>query len=114
MNEITLSTAWTWLLGFMAVFITINQVLDIISKRVNAAKKPNTDQNARLTALEKRCDQYDLFFKSDRSRLDQNDEQSRLFLRSLLALMEHALDGNSIEQLERTKNDLQEYLIDKP
>ena len=41
----------------------------------------------------------------------EQDESEKILMKSLLALMSHALDGNHTDDLKKAKEDLQEYLI---
>jgi hypothetical protein len=38
-------------------------------------------------------------------------EANRILMKSMLALMSHSIDGNHMEDLKQTRDDLQEYLI---
>ena len=51
------------------------------------------------------------FLKNDKLRLDRMDEGQRVTMQALLALLDHNLDGNNIDQMQKAKKDLQKHLI---
>lgn len=102
-NFITVCTAIT---VFVAV---INIIISLVSK----AKAPNEAQDARIAALETRMEKAESKLDNDYERFEKYEQGNRIVQQSLLALMEHALDGNSVDKLREAKDDLQNYLIQK-
>jgi len=49
----------------------------------------------------------------DKKRLDSLDEGNRATQRALLALLDHGIDGNNIEQMQHAKEALQNHLINR-
>ena len=82
-----------------------------ISKVITAVKKPKADQDKRITKLEERVNAMEGFLKKDKLRLDRMDEGQRVTMQALLALLDHNLDGNNIDQMQKAKKDLQKHLI---
>lgn len=75
------------------------------------AKKPNDNQNARL-------DKHDQLLDSDNKRLKELEreqaemkEAQGVLMKSILALMSHAIDGNHQEELKLARDDMQDYLL---
>ena len=50
---------------------------------------------------------------NDNTHLTAIDQDNRLTQRALLALLDHGLDGNNIEQMQDAKKALQNHLIDR-
>ena len=78
-----------------------------------AAKAPNDDQNDRLDALEKWKQEVDRKLNSDNGQLKELNRGLHALYRSNLALLDHGLDGNNIEQMKSAKAELLDQLIDK-
>lgn len=92
---------------------TVGSAVEKIAKVVRAAKAPNAAQDERLDALEARMDKYDQFFEMDKKRMDGLDSTTRLTQRALLALLEHGIDGNNVERMKSSRDELQNYLINR-
>ena len=49
----------------------------------------------------------------DRERLSALEEQNRIMLRALMAMLSHELNGNSTEKLSASVSEIQDFLIRK-
>ena len=114
-NAITFtpSELWGWFLAACAAIITISSAIAIIIKVINAVKKPNNDQNERIAKLEERVGRHDELFTKDDIRLETIENGNRVTHRALLALLDHGLDGNNVDQMRKAKDDLQRHLIER-
>ena len=77
-------------------------------------------QDERIKSCEKRLDTYeqkfqtyDKFFRDDKERLDGIDRSNKVTQKALLALLSHAINGNDMDNLQRAKDDLEDYLTNK-
>ena len=61
--------------------------------------------------LEGRVSAVEGFLKNDKHRLDRMDEGQHVTMQALLALLDHNLDGNNIDQMQKAKEALQKHLI---
>ena len=94
----------------LTLFIAIaNAIITFVGK----AKEPENKQDERISALEERMTQAERKLSNDSTRFDDIESGNKIILQSLLALMEHALDGNSVDKLKDTKDALEKYLIEK-
>ena len=101
------------LLAMCGGFITISTSISIIIKAVNSAKKPNQMQNERLDNIEKRLNRYDELFNNDDIRLKVIEDGNPVCQKALLALLDHGLDGNNLDQMQKAKEELQKHLIER-
>lgn len=92
---------------------TIAGAVVIVLNVVKALRKPNEDQNSRLTKLEERVAKHDELFDNDKQRLEAIEAGNRFTHRALLALLDHGIDGNNVEQMRNAKADLQRHLIER-
>lgn len=107
----TLAEAWAFLIYAAGAAAGLYAGGVAISKVITAIKKPKTDQDKRITKLEERVNAMEGFLKNDKFRLDRMDEGQRVTMQALLALLDHNLDGNNIDQMQKAKKDLQKHLI---
>ena len=92
----TIAAAWTW-----------------VAKAIKHMKSPNDTQNARLTELEKRVARHDELFTNDKRRIEAIEDGTRVTQQALLALLDHGIVGNNLDQMEAAKRDLERYLIER-
>lgn len=107
----TLTEAWAFLIYAAGAAAGLYAGGVAISKAITAIKKPKADQDERITKLEERVNAMDRFLKNDKLRLDRMDEGQHVTMQALLALLDHNLDGNNIDQMQKAKEALQDHLI---
>ena len=98
---------------WVAAFCTIAAAVGYIIKAAKAAKAPSDKQNARLAALEAEVQTIKAKLENDNDRLESLDEGNRVTQRAILALLDHGIDGNNIEQMQHAKEALQNHLINR-
>nr|DAG77328.1 MAG TPA: hypothetical protein [Caudoviricetes sp.]DAR83549.1 MAG TPA: hypothetical protein [Caudoviricetes sp.] len=114
--------ALLWVLGILgslcAAAITIDKVLDIIHKYVKKAQAPDDAQNKRIDAIEKRLaavetvsTQHAAALRRDMTRFDGLDEEMRLVLVGVQNLLDSQLSGNNREGMQKSKSDINNYLL---
>lgn len=101
------------LLGLAAAINTLGSAIEKISKAVKAAKAPNDQQDARLDALEEWKKGVDQKLSHDNDQLTAIVQDTRITQRALLALLDHGIDGNNIAQMQHSKEELQNRLINR-
>ena len=114
--------ALLWVLGILgslcAAAITIDKVLDIIHKYVKKAQAPDDAQNKRIDTIEKRLaaveavsTQHAAALRRDLTRFDGIDEEMRLVLVGVQNLLDAQLSGNNREGMQKSKSDINNYLL---
>ena len=114
--------ALLWVLGILgslcAAAITIDKVLDIIHKHIKKAQAPDDAQNKRMDTLEKRLGvleqgqlQHAQALARDLRRFDSLDEEMRLVLVGVQNLLDSQLSGNNREGMQKSKSDINNYLL---
>lgn len=108
-----LETLWNIIQIIAAGIITLGGAGGIVIGLYRWARKPNDSQNARL-------DKHDELLDNDNRRLKiledwkaEKIDSEKIIMKSMLALMTHAIDGNHVEELKQARDDLQSYLISK-
>lgn len=107
-------------LGFIESLVSILQLIVLVASVLALAKtagqivnKPNATQNQRLDNLEEWRIQVDSRLADGNDHFDQIDKGTRITQEALLALMQHAINGNDVEKLKKAKDKLESYLIEK-
>ena len=101
------------ILSAASAIVLLANAAEKISKAWQAAKAPNTRQDERLTALEKWREGVDKKLDNDKAHFDAIDSSNRVTQVALLALLDHGIDGNNIDQMQHAKEELQNHLINK-
>ena len=101
------------ILSVAGAISTLGGAANWLVKLVQAIKAPNEEQDKRISDLEKHMEEVDGYLANDRKRLDSIDGDTRVTQRALLALLDHGIDGNNIEQMQHAKEELQNSLISK-
>ena len=109
----TLTEWWTALLALASAFVLLSNAAEKAVKAWKAWKAPSDQQNERLDALEEWREEVDRKLIRDNDRLQNIDSGNRVTQRALLALLDHGIDGNNIEQMQHAKEELQSHLINR-
>lgn len=113
MGNIAPAEIGTAILAIASAIVLLSNAAEKIGKAIQAAKAPNVKQDERLTDLEEWRKGVDAKLESDKNHLDTIDEGTRVTQRALLALLDHSIDGNNIEQMQHAKEELQNHLINR-
>lgn len=102
----------TDILAICAAVITVSGAVTAIAGWIAKAKAPNQRQDDRLTGLETRMDKVEERLESGDKRFMKQDENIKIIMESMLALMKHAINGNDISMLKDMQLKLERHLID--
>lgn len=101
------------ILVLAGVITTIGSAVEKVAKVVKAAKAPNDRQETRIKDLEDWRKDVDEKLGNDKRRLDTMEAGNRVTQLALLALLDHGIDGNNLEQMQHAKEELQNHLINR-
>jgi len=104
---------WQITLVICGAIITILTVWNMIESRVKAIKEPTTNLSSRVAVIESKIEEYEQRFKRDKERIEEIEKGNRITQRSLLALLNHDLIGNNVEEMTDVKKELENYLINR-
>lgn len=113
MSELTPAMIWAAVLATASAIVLLSNAVEKIVKAYKLAKAPNLKQDERLDELEKWRKTVDSKLLRDNERLGSIEEGNRASQRALLALLDHGIDGNNIEQMQHAKEALQTHLINR-
>ena len=75
-------------------------------KIVKEIRKPNED-------LKTRINKHDEILDKDNRRLAEVEKSNQMILKSLMVIINHDITGNGIETMKQTRDDIQQFLIDR-
>ena len=90
---------------------TIGGAVEKIIKAVRAVKAPEQAQNSKIEDIESRLDKIEAKLENDKKRIDDAKECNHVLTKGMLALLEHGINGNNIDQMRDAKNGVEAYLI---
>lgn len=99
------------ILALAGAISTIGGAIEKIAKGVRVAKAPEQAQNAEIEEIKSRLDKLESKLKKDESQIEAGKECNRVLTKGMLALLEHGINGNNIDQMRDAKNDVEAYLI---
>lgn len=82
-----------------------------VIKGIHAATGPEKKKAERMSKIEK--NQAELMERMDETteRLDRIDETNKIELKALLALINHTIDGNDVDEIKEARDDIEGALI---
>ena len=100
----TLTQLFQIFLAICGSIITVGGAGAIIVKLITKYRKPDKDRDETMKKHQEMLD-------NDNKRLKELEEGNKVVMQSLLAIMSHLIDGNHTEELKKSKEMVQEYLI---
>ena len=113
MGNLTTAEFWTAALAIASAIVLLANAAEKIGKLIQNIKAPNAKQDQRLTELEEWRKGVDSKLANDKAHFETIDDGNRATQRALLALLDHGIDGNNIEQMQHAKEELQNHLINR-
>lgn len=85
--------------------------------RVMTAIKTHREEKVRrnhpVDQLEARVDDHEEKLKKDYARLNELEDGNRIMMRAMMAMLSHEINGNSIDKLRESFEEIQKYLIER-
>ena len=101
------------ILALCSAIVLLSGAGNVLVNIITKATAPNKLQNQRLDDIEKRLAEHESYFKRDMDRFEDLETGNKVTQKAILALLQHALDGNDVEGVKKAKDELQDYLVDK-
>ena len=102
---------WTTVLAFASGFLVLSNCVDKISDAVKAARAPEKKQNGEISEIKLRLDKIETKLDNDKKEIDGVTICNHVLTKGMLALLEHGINGNNIDQMRDAKKDVEAYLI---
>lgn len=122
MNRIIINpdVVYSVFVGACGLIITASGAFAVIERAIKHFRAPQEADrqqiailDERVTANESNIKKLEDYLARDNARLNDFADSDRTTKMALLALLNHALDGNNVDDVRAAKKDLERYLIDK-
>lgn len=104
---------FTGVIGALLVILLFIDVYVKIMSAVKTYREEKKRKDAPVSNIEETVKSHDEKLKKDHERLNSLEEAIRVLMRSQIAQLDHEISGNSVEKLRESKNEIQQFLIDK-
>ena len=106
MNEL-----WATILAAASAFVLLANCAEKIVNAVKVAKAPEQKQNDEIDDIKGRLKKVEEKLENDQKRIDDAKACNHVLTKGMLALLEHGINGNNIDQMRDAKNGVEAYLI---
>lgn len=108
---------FTGIVGGCGLVLTLLNIADKSKTLKKDAQEPERIQNERIDGLERKFaamrEEFEHYKSQNTEKVQVLEEGNRVTQQAILALLSHAIDGNNIDQMEKARNDLNSFLINK-
>jgi ribulose kinase len=111
MENLTPAIVIGGILAIAGAISTVGTAVEKIVKVVRAAKAPEQQQNAEIEEIKDRLDKVERKLEKDKIQIADAKECNHVLTKGMLALLEHGINGNNIDQMRDAKNGVEAYLI---
>lgn len=102
---------WTTVLAAASAIVLLSNAIEKIVRAVKAAKAPEQKQNDEIKDIKDRLDKIETKLENDKKQIADAKECNHVITKGMLALLEHGINGNNIDQMREARNDVNAYLI---
>lgn len=104
---------WGGVLAVAGGLTVLSKAADILGNIISKFKKPNAKQDARLDDHENRIETLEKNDAEAQKHIASLDQGTRVSQRAMLALLGHAIDGNNDKQMRDSREEIQNFLINR-
>ena len=106
-----MTDVWAIVLAAASAIVLLSNAVEKIVKAIKAAKAPEQRQNNEIIEIKGRLDKIEAKLENDKKQIADAKECNHVLTKGMLALLEHGINGNNIEQMRDAKNGVEAYLI---
>ncbi len=106
-----MTEAWTIILAAASAIVLLSNAAEKIIKAVKVAKAPEEKQNAEIEDIKDRLTKVETKLSSDDARIKDAKECNHVLTKGMLALLDHGINGNNVNQMKAARQDVEAYLI---
>lgn len=106
-----MTEAWTIILAAASAIVLLSNAAEKIIKAVKVAKAPEERQNAEIEEIKDRLTKVETKLSSDDARIKDAKECNHVLTKGMLALLDHGINGNNVNQMKAARQDVEAYLI---
>lgn len=99
------------ILALSGAVSTVGGAIEKIAKAIRVAKAPEQAQNEEINDIKERLKKVESKLENDKKAIADAKECNHVLTKGMLALLEHGINGNNIDQMRDAKNGVEAYLI---
>ena len=101
------------LIGTAAVILLLVGIYNTIMGAIKTAREEKKLKNQPVNTLESKVDDHAKKLQNDHERITELEKSNRIIMRALVAVMSHEVNGNSTDKLQKSMEEIQEFLIER-
>ena len=102
---------WPTILAVASAIVLLSNAGEKIIMAVKAAKAPEQRQNDEIEDIKARLDKIEKDVLKDEKQIKDVRECTHVITKGVLALLDHGINGNNIDQMKDARQDVERYLI---
>lgn len=102
---------WPTVLAVASAIVLLSNCAEKIANAVKVAKAPEQKQNDEIHDIKVRLDKIENKLENDKKQIADAKECNHVLTKGMLALLEHGINGNNIDQMRDAKQGVEAYLI---
>lgn len=102
---------WNIVLAVASAIVLLSNAIEKIVKAFKAAKAPEQRQDNEIVEIKGRLVKIEAKLENDKIQIADAKECNHVITKGMLALLEHGINGNNIDQMREARNDVNAYLI---
>ncbi len=102
---------WAIVLASASAIVLLSNAIEKIVKAVKAAKAPENAQNKKIAEMEERLKKVEEKLEKDKKQIEDSKNCNHVLTTGMLALLDHAINGNNIDQMKAARKDVETFLI---
>ena len=102
---------WAYILAAASAIVLISNAIEKLVKAVKVAKAPEAAQNEKIAEMDARLEKVERELLKDEKHLKDVRECNHVITKGVLALLDHGINGNNIDQMKDARHDVEAYLI---
>lgn len=102
---------WPTILAAASAIVLLSNAIEKIVKAVKAAKAPEQRQDDEIQEIKERLDKIEAEMRLDEKQLKDTRACNHVITKGVLALLDHGINGNNIDQMKEARCDVEAYLI---
>ena len=96
-----------------AVILLLIGAYNTVMGAIKTAREEKKLKNQPVNTLENTVEDHTQKLKRDHERITELEDSNRIIMRALMAVMSHEVNGNSTDKLQKSMEEIQEFLIER-
>lgn len=102
---------WAIVLAAASAVVLLSNAAEKIVMAIKMAKAPETAQNKKIVDLDERLKKVETQLDKDEKQIKDSKNCNHVLTKGMLALLDHGINGNNIDQMKDARYDVETYLI---